>query len=193
MSPTGPNPPESARGTAAQQTDAIPSFGALYDEYFAFVWRNLRRAGVPPQRLADAAQDAFLVVHRRLPEFQGRSPIRSWLYGIVVRVASSYRRSHRRKDVGDADDPDLIAAPAPSPSARAEQAEALRAVERILAGLPEEKREAFMLSELEQMTAPEIAEAIGVNVNTVSSRLRAAREEFDAAVARLRASNGGFR
>jgi len=164
-----------------------PSFAAVYEDNFAFVWRTVRRLGVPERSVDDAVQDIFIVVHRRLGEFEGRSSLRTWLYGIARRVAHDHRRRVGRKERGESL-PDSIADPgAPAPDREAERAEALRVLHRLLDALDDDKREVFVLAELEQMTVPEIADAIGVNLNTVYSRLRAARQAFEQAVARHQA------
>lgn len=168
---------------APSAAGAVPSFDALYAAEFSFVWRNLRRLGVPQSSLRDAAQDVFLVVLRRLSDFEGRAPLQSWLYSIVVRVARQYRRSHRRKDLGATDDVDQVAeSRQPSPQGYAERNEALRLLLELLDQLDADKREAFVLSDLEEMSAPEIALALDVNLNTVYSRVRAARLELRAAL-----------
>ena len=155
----------------------------MYEEHFAFVWRNLRRLGVPEASLRDAAQDVFVVVHRRLGEYDARSKLRSWLYSILNRVAREYGRRRRRKDPARVEDAEQVADPrAEPPDQGAERSESLRLLLRLLDDLDLEKREAFVLSDLEEMTAPEIADALGVNLNTVYSRIRAARRELSAAL-----------
>ncbi len=169
---------------------AAPAFEDIYARHAAFVFRNLRRLGVPERHLDDAVQDVFVVVHRRLTEFEGRSAVTTWLFAIVLGVGRNYRRSHRRHaaEAPGGDDPDeLIGAPAERPDRRAEQAQAVRVLCTLLDELDEDKREAFVLSQLEGMTAPEISEALGVNVNTVYARIRAATKAFEQAVARFRA------
>lgn len=163
------------------------SFEAVYDEHFAFVWRTVRRLGVAERSIDDAAQDVFIVVHRRLGEFEGRSSLKSWLFGIARRVAKDHRRRSQRKDRGEALPETLADAAAMSPREAASRAEALRVLYTILEDLDDDKREVFVLAELEQMTVPEIADAIAVNLNTVYSRLRAARRAFEDATARHRA------
>jgi RNA polymerase sigma-70 factor (ECF subfamily) len=169
-------------------------FTTVYDQQFAFVWRSLRRLGVPDRLLDDAAQDVFIVVHRRLGEFEGRASIKSWLFAIARRVAHDHRRRVGRKERTE-ELPDVIADPHTStPAADAERNEARRVLHEILASLDDDKREVFVLAELEQMTVPEIADAIGANLNTVYSRLRAARLGFEQAVARRQArAKGGLR
>lgn len=160
-------------------------FDALYDQHFDFVWRSLRRMGVPESHVDDAAQEVFLVVHRRLRDFEGRSSARTWLFGIALRVASDFRRWNRRKNQHDPL-PEVVADGGADPQATAERREAARAIERCLEALPEERRAVFVLMELEEMTAPEVSEALSVPLNTVYSRLRIARAEFERAAAEHR-------
>src|SRR5437879_3330538 len=75
----------------------VLSFDAIYERSFDFVWRNVRRLGVADALVDDAVQEVFLVVHRRLDEYAGRGTIESWIFGIVLRVASDVRRAMRRK------------------------------------------------------------------------------------------------
>ena len=170
------------------------TFDEVYDENFPFVWRSVRRLGVVDSAVDDVVQDVFLVVHRRLASFQGTGAMRSWLFGIAVRVVKDLRRTLRRKPAqlgGRAatdDDVDGMADRASNnPHETLAKAEAVKLLHAALDAMPDERKEVFILSELEQMTVPEIAEAVDANVNTVYSRLRAARRELDAAVARYRA------
>ncbi|MEO7329352.1 MAG: sigma-70 family RNA polymerase sigma factor [Minicystis sp.] len=169
-----------------------PTFDVLYEAHFDFVWRNLRRLGVLDAQVDDAAQEVFLVVHRRLADFEGRSSIKTWLFAILVRVVSDCRRSLRRKSPharspGGAVDADTIAdEAAESAHDRVAHAEGVRVLHRLLDELDDDKRAVFVLAELEQMSAPEIAESLGQNLNTVYARLRAARRDFEQAALRER-------
>ena len=186
-------PASEARTAPAISTASVPalSFDAIYEQHFDFVWRTVRRLGVADRNADDAVQDAFIVVHRRLSDFEGRSTIKTWLFGIARRVAHDHRRRALRKE-NDRELPDGVAdADAPSPRDAAETAEAVRVLHELLAALPDDQREVFVLAELEQMTAPEIAEAIDVVVNTVYSRLRLGRAAFNKAVARRNARGEG--
>jgi len=171
------------------------TFGAVYDAHFAFVWRIVRRLGVDDAAVDDVVQDVFLVVHRKLPGFRAESSIRSWLFAIASRVVRDSRRSLKRKpgNLGGQgrayDDVDLFADPAPSPQERAAAAEAVRTLHAVLDGMSKERREVFILAELEQMTVADIAAAVNSNPNTIYSRLRAARADFERAVIRLRAND----
>ncbi|WP_437567417.1 RNA polymerase sigma factor [Sorangium sp. So ce542] len=170
-------------------------FDAIYERYFDFVWRNVRRLGVPDCHADDAVQEVFLVVHRKLPAFEPRSTVRAWLSGIVARVAREHRRAYARKSplarsLVPPLDPDEVESGAAGGDEALAQAQATRLLHALLEGLDDHKRAVFVLAELEQMTAPEIAEATGDNLNTVYARLRAARKEFEQGVARLRARDG---
>jgi RNA polymerase sigma-70 factor (ECF subfamily) len=156
-------------------------FEQLYDEYFGFVWRNLRRVGVPAPSLDDATQDVFLVVHRRLPEAQRLASTKAWLAAIALRVASDYRRRDRRKG-GQVPLSEVLVDGRPGPQEARDRAEQVERLDRLLARLEHHRREVFVLAELEGMTAPEISLALGTNVNTVYSRLRLARRDFEAAL-----------
>lgn len=173
----------------------IPSFDALYEQYFAFVWRSARRLGIVDSALEDVAQEVFLVVHRRLDSLERGASIRSWLFSIVVRVVSDARRSLRRKPAnlgGTARsglDVDGIGTSAACPEDSLARVEAQRVMDAVLDGMTDPRRQVFILAELEQMSVPDIAAALGANVNTVSARLRAARADFERGVARARASD----
>jgi RNA polymerase sigma-70 factor (ECF subfamily) len=158
-------------------------FDAIYAEYFRFVWHGLRRLGVDNASADDAAQDVFLVLHRRLDELDDGVPVKVWLFRVAMHVAKDHRRRARRKGGLDPLD-DALPDPGPGPSETAARAEALRTLDRLLDALDDERRAVFVMAEVEQMTAPEIAEVLGVKLNTVYSRLRGARAAFDAAVAR---------
>jgi RNA polymerase sigma-70 factor (ECF subfamily) len=171
------------------------SFEDIYDAYFEFVWRAARRLGVAHDALDDIVQETFLVVHRRLAEPR-TSALRTWIYGVTAHVVRNHRRSIVRKRphaVGDpGPDPDLLPDfDADGPERTAQKAEAAQTLYAILRQLDDDKREVFVLVELEQLTVPEVAEALDVKVNTVYSRLRLARAEFETAVRRHLAREGG--
>jgi len=162
---------------------AIPSLDGVFRDHHGFVWRSLFHLGLPRAQVDDAVQDVFLVVYRRLGDYDGRTSMRNWLYGIARRVASQYRRGAERSERRLR----VVRPPAepvphdPSESARLEAAELVRV---FLDELDDDKREVFLLAELEGMSATEVAETLDLNVNTVYARLRAARLRFEKAVAR---------
>jgi RNA polymerase sigma-70 factor (ECF subfamily) len=175
---------ESAEADEGERRSALPAIDAIYDAHFRYVWRCLRSLGVPDAALDDALQDVFMVVQRKLSSFEGRSELATWLYGIALRVARRYR-ARARAEMAPRSDVEAVD-PITGESAL-EHSERLALARRALDGLDDEKREVFVLSQVEQMSAPEIAAITGVAVNTVYSRLRAARAAFDAEVRRLRA------
>lgn len=164
---------------------ASPDFAAVYREHHGFVWRTLRHLGVDPGRVDDALQDTFMVVHTRLGEFEGRAALRTWLFEIARRVAARYRRTAAREA------PRLcVLDEVPGPTRiddTLELAEAAEILRVFLDELDRDKSVVFILSELEQWRAPEIAEALELNLNTVYARLRAARKQLDRVVGRLQA------
>lgn len=155
-----------------------PTFDDVYAANFAFVWRVLRTFGVPAASLEDAAQDVFVVVHRRLPEFEGRSAITTWLFAIARRVAGAYRRKDNGRTEPLADDP----VGATDTFAAFSRAQAAATVMAILDTMDEDKRIVFALVELEQLSVPEVARMLDLNLNTAYSRLRLARVAFEHAV-----------
>ena len=181
----GHGPPVSATRLALvpdPEPDIAPAFAAAYREQHAFVWRVLRHLGVPPAQLDDRLQDVFLVVYRRWHTFDPSSSLRSWLYGIARRVAADQHRGDRRtaRRLQAVPQPH----PEPGPDQLLERAEAGDFVDQFLAGLDPERREVFVLAEVEHLSAPDIAAATGVKLNTVYSRLRVARELFARAIER---------
>jgi RNA polymerase sigma-70 factor (ECF subfamily) len=159
------------------------TFRSLFEAHSAFVWRVLARHGVRPAELEDACQEVFLVVHARFTEFEGRSSVRTWIYGVAVRVALGFRRkSARRRE-------SLAAEPEEEPVAASQlesalQRQTLRLIERALSDMEADKREVFALYELEGMTMAEVASTLGVPENTALYRLYSARDEIRSALRR---------
>jgi RNA polymerase sigma-70 factor (ECF subfamily) len=164
-----------------------PSFDHVYEAHFAFVWRNALNRGVPSSAVDDVVQEVFVVVHRKLASFEGRSSMRTWLAGIVRRVVADHLRKRGNAPVGDELLEDNNASEARGPAEELDAKKAVRALDELLARMPEAQREVFILHEIEQMTGREIAETVGANENTVHTRLRAARRIFEDGLARLRA------
>jgi RNA polymerase sigma-70 factor (ECF subfamily) len=183
--------PAGAR-TASAESGETPSvslaqrfgFDDVYAQQVRFVWRVLRGMGVSDVLVEDAVQDVFVVVHRRLHEFDGRFSIKTWLFQIAYRVACDYRRKGKRSATHESMD-ETLRDSAPSPADNAERDEALRVVEKLLDALDDNQRIVVLLSEIEGMTAPEIASVMGAPLNTVYTWLRRARAQLSAAVARL--------
>jgi RNA polymerase sigma-70 factor (ECF subfamily) len=141
-----------------------------------FVWRVLKRHGVPEREIEDACQEVFVVVHRRADTFEGRSQLRSWLYGIALRVALAFRRkAHVRREQLGAEGHDASAEP--EQERAVEQQQDLSFLQAVLLELDAEKREAFVLYELEGMNVAELAAATEVPEGTALYRLHQARDE----------------
>ncbi len=160
------------------------AFDDVYQRHVRFVWRTVRSFGVAEAQLEDAVQDVFVVVHRRLAEFAGRARIETWLFAIARRVAGAYRRTASRKTDRQQAIDDVVLASADDTFAALSRAQAAAAVAAVLDTFDEDKRIIFTLVELEQMSIPDVAELLGINLNTAYSRLRLARRAFEAAVAK---------
>lgn len=151
-----------------------PDIASLYAVHARQVWRTLLRLGVSAAAVEDAVQDVFLTAQQKLSGFEGRSSPGTWLVGIAVRVAANARRSVARRGHLKVLD-DALVDPSGGPDQRLEQQRNLAELEQVLARLPEEQREVVVLIDLEQLTAPQAAEALEVKLNTVYSRLRLGR------------------
>lgn len=162
-------------------------FDAVYRETAGPTLRALRRL-LPSEAVDDAFQDTFLVVARRLDEFEGRSKLSTWVYGIAVRVAKDHRRTRarglRKHGALEAEPPPELA---PSPERELERVRGARALHGILDAMDDDQREVFVLVDLEGLSVPEVATLLDLNTNTAYGRLRAARQAFDASVRRLHA------
>lgn len=157
------------------------AFEVVFRRELAFVCNLLLRLGVREADVEDAAHDVFVTFHRRLADYDPSRPVRAWLAGIAVRVASDHRRRahHRREVHAVAIDP-----VDPRPTAE-DEVEAIKTRELVLDALEdvrEERRPILVLHDIEGIAAPEIAEALGIPLNTVYSRLRLARADMRAAI-----------
>ncbi len=160
----------------------------VHKRHGEFVWRTLHRMGVRPPYVEDVYQEVFLVVHRRLRTFNGQCAITTWLYEICFRVAAGYRRkAHFRREelVPDWSEHEAAASASSSPERQLQTARQAKQLEQILDTLPLEYRVVFVMFELEGMSSEQIAESVGVPLNTVYSRLYRARKRFARALAKL--------
>lgn len=184
--------PDGSRSFDPVEAPELRRIAELYREHHAFVWRVLRRCGVPEADLDDAVQDTFLVMVRRLDDFDGRAAITTWLYAIAVRVASTRRRSRRREDARRRTaGAGVHGLSVVDPEGELSRVEAARVLDELLDELDDGKRTVFVLAELEGVRVPEISRILGVNVRTIHSRLRLARERFGAALKRRHARDEG--
>lgn len=161
--------------TQGRGSPSPPEFDDIFAQQSAFVWRVLARLGVQGRDVPDACQEVFLVVHRRLADFDAsRSSVRSWVYGICARVASDYRRRHpnRNESSGEALDEMGI-------SGQQEQdlqtTRAWQRLAQVLSRMDSAKRDVFVLFELESMPMAEVAVTVACPVQTAYARLHAAR------------------
>jgi RNA polymerase sigma-70 factor, ECF subfamily len=158
----------------------------MVGQHSRFVWCLLRRLGVAVSALDDATQQVFIVAARRIEDVpEGRE--RAFLYGTAVRVAANFRRAQGTYGSRRDDAPlDELQGGAPSGEALLEQMQARRVLDVVLDSMMQDLRTVFVLSEIEGLTAPEVAAIVDVPVGTVSSRLRRAREQFRLEAARVR-------
>lgn len=174
----------------AEPAPPCPAFSEVYRAHFRLIWTTLARLGVRTAELEDAAQEVFMVVHRRLEDYDPTRPLRPWLLGITYRVATAERRRarHRREHLGDAPRSQGIDRATPEAQiiarCRAER------IHQALDALDPERRAVFVMHEMQAIPCPEIAEALGVPLNTIYSRLRVARERFRGAFDELRTDGG---
>jgi RNA polymerase sigma-70 factor (ECF subfamily) len=168
------------------------NFDDLYEELLPFVWRTARRMGVAPEAVEDVCQEVFVVVHRRLREYQGRSTIKTWVFGVLENVVRVHRRSLARKSrahrsVAPLVDPAELPDQHPRPEEQVALSQAEIVAQRIFDEMDETKRNVFVLAEIEELGLGEVAAALGIPRSTVVARLRAARVEFAAGIRRARA------
>jgi RNA polymerase sigma-70 factor (ECF subfamily) len=174
---------EEARWPAKQPAQDL---GEIYRENVDYVWRVLSHLGVKPADVGDVAHDVFITIKRRLPTFEGRSSLRTWIYGICLRTVSDYRgRAFRRREVPHDEVPEIP-----------QSAEQLSSVEdgelrgkllELLESLRPEQRDVFVLYEIEELSMKEVAQAVDCPLQTAYSRLHAARAQLKAKL-----KNGGY-
>lgn len=164
-------------------------FQSVYEAELDYVWNSLRRLGIAPAHLEDLTHDVFTTAWKKLADYDASRPIRPWLFGIAMRLASDFRqRAWQHREVGgeeiDASDD------APLPDAHVERRQARAMVLEALDALPLERRAIFVMHELDGIGIPDVAVALNVPLNTAYSRLRLARRDFAEAVAELKAQDG---
>ncbi len=164
-------------------------FRSFYDAWFDDVARWVRALGGLDADREDIVQEVFLVVRRRLRHFDGANPA-GWLYQITRRQVRDFRRRTWVKHIFNRrriEDPELLPHATGEPAAALEVKEKQRILYTLLAKIPEDRRCAFVLFEIEGLSGEEIARVQGVPLNTVWSRLHHARREFFALAARYQA------
>jgi RNA polymerase sigma-70 factor (ECF subfamily) len=175
--------PETQTGSAVTEQER---FAALVTHHLDFVWRTVRRLGVPASDADDAAQQVFVIAHQKLAEIRGGSE-RAFLIAVATRVASRMRRTIQRREMAQqqlADNPDPQVPFAEFGVGRVEARELL---DRVLDTMSPEIRIVFVLFELEDLSVDNIAEVLELPRGTVATRLRRARQVFAEASERLQA------
>ena len=189
MEGTGASMTTRAKADPVVQKQGLLGMAQLFSMQANFVWRSLRGLGVPDADAEDATQEVFLVVYRRLAEYEDRGLLRAWLFSISRQIASHYRRGATRAerrhraliaDTAEHDVEELFS-----------RREAAGLVSAFLNELDEPQRTVFVLADVEGLTAPEIAAALGIKLNTVYGRLRLARKRFERTV--IKHDAGGTR
>lgn len=176
--------PLMARGLVEPDGSAL-GVEDVYAQHADFVWRTLQHLGVRSADLEDLGQEVFVIVHRKLGSFDGRSKLTTWLFGICLNLVMRHRRrAYLRLEFLHAEPPERV--DPSTPEARYAEEEARLRLQQLLAKLGPERRATFVLFEIEGMSCEEIAELTSVPVGTVYSRLHLARKQVEAAAARLR-------
>jgi RNA polymerase sigma-70 factor (ECF subfamily) len=163
---------------------------AMLKQCHTVVWRTAYRMGLNAAQADDATQQAFITASRRIADIQPGCE-RGFLLGAVVRAAKNQRRlAARRYEMSDAVELEEAPDRALSPHQLVELKQARVLLDRVLDGLPEATREAFVLFELEGLPLKEIRDLLDIPMGTLASRLRRAREKFQKEVEALHRSGG---
>ncbi len=185
--PARPAPdPSGDAGSAAQGPEESPdhvSFEQVYSECFDFVWRAARGMGMSGAAAEDVVQDVFVVVHRRLDSLENPAALRSWLFGITRRVVKDHRRAATRRGPHVELDAERAGESGPDPQRVVSGQQALGLLQRYVEGFDEDRKALFFLAFIEELPIVQVAEALGDNVNTVYSRVRALKRDLAAALA----------
>jgi RNA polymerase sigma-70 factor, ECF subfamily len=175
-------------GAPEPRPEGALSFAGIYDQWFDDVSRWVRLFGGRHADHEDLAQEVFLIVRRRLPEFDGRN-VAGWLFEIARRQVRGYRRRvwfRRAFSLRHHVALDRLMYDGATPAAALERKERQAMVERLLARMSEKRRTTFVLFEIEGYTGEEIAALQRIPIKTVWTRLHHARKEFLKLVARQR-------
>ncbi len=153
-----------------------PTFEEIYHAYVEFVWRVVRRRGVPEHEVEELVHEAFLVVHRRLPFYEPRASIRSWVFAIARGVVSNHRRGRRRASEREMNFVQSDSPETPEEAYRRKQL--AHDVALFIETLDDKKKSVFMLCDVEGLRAASVAARLGIRTNLVHTRLRSARVSF---------------
>jgi RNA polymerase sigma-70 factor, ECF subfamily len=179
--------PSMTGGASSEQ-----SFAALYDRWFADVSRWVRALGAREADRDDLVQDIFLVVHRRLPDFDGQN-VAGWLYQIARRKVRDHRRLLWVKHVFGSttvSPADAALTTEASPLRDLETKQKRELLEELLGKLNADQRAAFVLFEIEGNSGEEIAALQRVPINTVWARIHKARKKLQEQAERVEKRQG---
>jgi RNA polymerase sigma-70 factor (ECF subfamily) len=168
-----------------EQTETDAQLRGLIDRHFDFLWRSLRRLGVPDSQLDDAAQQVWITASQKRTEIRTETA-RAFLFAIALRVASDVRRTLRRRREVSEDDREHVD-DRPGPDELVDRKRSREILDEILDTMPDDVRAVFVLYELDQLSMAEIAGIVAAPPGTVASRLRRGRELFEAEMKRIRA------
>jgi RNA polymerase sigma-70 factor (ECF subfamily) len=171
-------PANANRLVQPDQSELTGAFEALFERELDWMMRTLRRLGVAGRDVEDVAQLVFLSVHGRFAELDPARPARPWLFAFAVRAAANHRKlaRHRHED-SDGDVPAV--APGASPEEQVSRQEDRAVLLAALGELDLDRRAVIVMHDLDGMSAPVIAEALEIPINTVYSRIRLAREDLE--------------
>jgi RNA polymerase sigma-70 factor (ECF subfamily) len=165
-------------------TPQPPEFRAIFEAEFGYVTRTLRFLGVQRPDIEDVAHEVFMCVFRQLHAFDATRPLRPWLFGFAYRIARDFRALARHKYEA-ACEPVEPPDPAPTCDELLARGEGLALALRALDLLDDDERAVFVAHDLDELPVPEVAEALGIALNTAYSRLRRARANFETAAEQL--------
>lgn len=183
---TEPSPAREPLVAAQKAPVKAADFAQIFTDLAPFAWRVLRRLGVAEADVEDVCQEVFLVVHRRLDDFEGRGSLRAWVFGICLRAASEYRRRPHRRREEATDSPPETSIPAPQDE-ELDRRRALALLDAALDELDDDKRAVFILYEIEHAPMQDVAQALGCPLQTAYSRLHAARRKVEETMRRAMA------
>lgn len=175
--------------TPAHADDPAARCRELFDRELGYVWATVRRLGVPSSDAEDVCHDVFVQVYGKISSYDPTRPPKPWLFGFAFRVATDYKkRAYHTREVARAD----VDGPSDRPSAEhlLEEKDTRALVASALSAVDLDRRAVLIAHEMDEIPMKEIAESLGIPVNTAYSRLRVAREEFAEAVRRLRSRRG---
>jgi RNA polymerase sigma-70 factor (ECF subfamily) len=181
-----PRSRENAPPSPVRTTGENARLHAMFEREFAFVWRMLRRLGVAEASIDDCTQQVFVVATRKIAAIAPDRE-RAFLLGVAINVAAEARRSQAIAREQPHDDLDSSEHGAPNPEQLSDRKRALELLDQALEELPFDLRTVFVLFEIEGTPSDDIASLLDIPRGTVASRLRRAREEFQAIAKRLRA------